>query len=135
MSKRLRWNLTAGLLAAALSDTLLQLVWKTAVLETPSGSTNLAAILGSLVLNPLFIGVIALMVFQLFNWLFVLAKADLRQAKPIVSLSYACVPALPALTLNEAVDIVEILGVVFVVAGVWFISQTEPSTRNTLKLL
>ncbi|MFZ1108679.1 MAG: EamA family transporter [Rhodomicrobium sp.] len=134
MSKRLRWSLTAGLIAAALSDTLLQLAWKTAVLETPSGPANLAAFAGSLLVNPLLIGIVALMIFQLFNWLFVLAKADLSYAKPVASLSYACVPALSALTLNEPLDAVEILGVVFVVAGVWFIGQTEPSTRNASKL-
>jgi drug/metabolite transporter (DMT)-like permease len=133
MSTRLRWSLTAGLFAAAISDTLLQLAWKTAVLETPS-SASLAGVVGSLLVNPLFIGVIALMIFQLFNWLFVLGKADLSYAKPVASLSYACVPALSALTLNEALDGVEILGVVFVVAGVWIISQTEPSTSNAPKL-
>jgi drug/metabolite transporter (DMT)-like permease len=131
MSKRLRWSLTAGLFAAALSDTLLQLAWKTAVLEAPSGSANLIA---SLLVNPLFIGVIALMIFQLINWLFVLANADLSYAKPVASLSYASVPALSALTLNERLDGVGVLGVVFVVAGVWFIGQTEPSTKNTPKL-
>jgi len=74
------------------------------------------------------------MIFQLINWLFVLANADLSYAKPVASLSYASVPALSALTLNERLDGVGVLGVVFVVAGVWFIGQTEPSTKNTPKL-
>jgi hypothetical protein len=35
------------------------------------------------------------------------------------------------LMLHEAVDGFEIAGVVFVIAGVWFISQTMPMTEDT----
>ena len=49
-------------------------------------------------------------------------------------LSYACVPIVSVLMLNEAVDSFEIAGVVFVIAGVWFISQTKPMTKDTSTL-
>jgi len=55
----------------------------------------------------------------------VLAQADLSYAQPIVALSYATVPILSVLVLGEAVDFVQIAGVALVIAGVWFISQTE----------
>ncbi len=130
---RLRWKLAIGLLAAVTFDTLLQLTWKTTVLETPADASPWAT-LGSVFANPLFLGVIALMTLQFFNWLAVLSQADLSYAKPIAALSYASVPVFSVLVLGEAVDKVEIAGLAFVIAGVWFISQTKPLTQESSKL-
>ncbi len=130
---RLRWKLLTGLFAAVLFDTLLQVTWKSAVLDTPSDPAPLAAI-GSLLSNPAVLGIVAIMALQFFNWLMVLSEADLSYAKPVASLSYACVPIVSVLMLNEAVDGFEIAGVVFVIAGVWFISQTNPMTKDTSTL-
>jgi uncharacterized membrane protein len=130
---RLRWRLAIGLLAAVLFDTLLQIIWKSAVLDTPSGQAPLDTI-DSVLLNPLFPGVVAIMTAQFLNWLMVLRQADLSYAKPVASLSYASVPLFSALMLNEAVDIVEIAGVVLVVAGVCFISRTKPMANVTSKV-
>jgi drug/metabolite transporter (DMT)-like permease len=128
-----RWKLALGLLAAVAFDTLLQLTWKTTVLQTPADSSPWAT-LGSVFANPLFLGVIALMTLQFFNWLIVLGQADLSYAKPVVALSYASVPVCSVLMLNEAVDLVEVAGVVLVIVGVWFISQTKPATPETPEL-
>ena len=130
---RLRWKLAIGLLAAVTFDTLLQLTWKSAVLETPDNLSPWAT-LGFVFANPLFIAMIGIMTFQFFNWLVVLGHADLSYAKPIASLSYASVPTMSAILLHEAIDIVEITGVALVMVGVWFISQTRPLTREVLKL-
>ena len=130
---RLRWKLAIGLLAAVTLDTLLQLTWKTTVLETPPDLSPWAT-LGSVFANPLFLGVIALMTAQFFNWLAVLSQADLSYAKPIAALSYASVPIFSVLILDEAVDSVEIAGLAFVIAGVWFISQTDAVTQGASKL-
>jgi drug/metabolite transporter (DMT)-like permease len=121
---RLSWKLAAGLLAAVVLDTVLQLTWKTTVLAAPADPSPWAT-LGSVFANPLFIGVIAIMTLQFFNWLSVLAQADLSYAQPIVALSYATVPVLSVLVLGEAVDFVQAAGVALVIAGVWFISQTK----------
>ena len=128
-----RWKLALGLLAAVAFDTLLQLTWKTTVLQTPANSSPWAT-LGSVFANPLFLGVIALMTLQFFNWLMVLGQADLSYAKPVVALSYASVPVCSVLMLNEAVDLVEVAGVALVIVGVWFISQTKPATPETPEL-
>ncbi len=128
-----RWKLTLGLLAAVAIDTLLQLTWKTTVLETPANSSPWATF-AFVFANPLFLGVIGLMTLQFFNWLFVLAQADLSYAKPISALSYASVPALSVLVLDEAVDLVEIAGLILVIAGVWFISQTKPFSQESSEL-
>ncbi len=130
---RLRWKLLAGLLAAVLFDTVLQITWKSAVLEAPSDPSPMAVI-SALLASPVLIGMITIMAFQFFNWLMVLGEADLSYAKPAASLSYACVPVVSGLMLNEAVDGLEITGVAFVIAGVWFISQTKPMTEDTTTL-
>ncbi len=126
---RLRWTLAIGLLAAVTFDTLLQLTWKSAVLETPDNLSPWAT-LGFVFANPLFIAMIGIMTFQFFNWLVVLAQADLSYAKPVASLSYAAVPAMSVVILHETIDIVEITGVALVIIGVWFISRTRPLTKN-----
>ena len=130
---RLRWKLLIGLLAAVLFDTLLQITWKSAVLATPSDPSPIAAV-GSFLSDPACLGIIAIMALQFFNWLVVLGQADLSYAKPVASLSYACVPVVSVLMLHEPVDGFEIAGVVFVIAGVWFISQTKPMTEDTTTL-
>ena len=127
---RLSWKLAAGLLAAVVLDTVLQLTWKTTVLAAPADPSPWAT-LGSVFTNPLFIGVIAIMTLQFFNWLMVLAQADLSYAQPIVALSYATVPVFSVLVLGEAVDPVQIAGVTLVIIGVWFISQTKHLGERT----
>jgi drug/metabolite transporter (DMT)-like permease len=122
-------RLAAGLLLAILIDTALQLVWKTAVLSLPNDGSpwlNVRAILHS----PLFIFVIFLMACQFFNWLMVLGNADLSYAQPVTSLSYVSVFCLSVLYLKEAADLIQIAGIIFVLAGVWFISQTDHVTQT-----
>ena len=126
---RLTSKLAIGLFAAVTIDTLLQLAWKTTVLETAADASPLAT-LGSFFANPAFFGVLFLMAIQFFNWLIVLGQADLSYVKPISSLSYASVPVFSALALGEAVDGVEITGLVCVIAGVWLISRTQPLTQK-----
>ncbi|MGA7329814.1 MAG: hypothetical protein WBX25_36370 [Rhodomicrobium sp.] len=128
-NRRLRWLLTIGLAASVAFDTLLQLVWKSAVLEMPADASPLAT-LGAIFTNRLFIGVIAIMTLQFFNWIVVLGQADLSYAKPINALSYASVPLLSLIVLNEALDIVQLAGAALVIAGVWFVSQSNSLTHE-----
>jgi drug/metabolite transporter (DMT)-like permease len=117
-----------GLLIAILIDTALQLVWKSAVLTLPHNGSpwlNVQAILQ----NPRFVFVIFLMGCQFFNWLMILGDADLSYAQPITSLSYVSVFFLSVLYLKEAADIFQIAGIMLVLVGVWFISQTEHLTQ------
>lgn len=127
--RRFPLKLAAGLVAAIVFDTALQLTWKTTVLEVP-GESSFLATLGAVFSNPLFAGVVFLMACQFFNWLMVLAEADLSYAKPVASLSFASVPAMSALLLHEAFDVFKVFGVLFVIIGVWFISQTDHQTSK-----
>jgi drug/metabolite transporter (DMT)-like permease len=121
-------RLAVGLLIAILIDTALQLVWKSAVLALPHDGSpwlNLQAILQ----NPRFIFVIFLMGCQFFNWLMILGDADLSYAQPVTSLSYVSVFCLSVFYLKEAADLLQIVGIMLVLVGVWFISQTEHLTQ------
>ena len=125
--KKFPIRLAAGLLLAILIDTAVQLVWKSAILSLPNDGSpwlNVQTILQS----PLAIFVILLMACQFFNWLTVLKNADLSYAQPVSSLSYVSVFCLSVLYLKEATDLIQIAGIIFVVAGVWFISQTDHVT-------
>ena len=127
--QRLPLKLILGLIAAISFDTILQLTWKTAVLEAPEAASPLETLM-SVFSNPLFVAVILVMALQFFNWLMVLGQADLSYAKPVASLSYASVPVLSVVMLHEAIDLLEVAGVICVIAGVWFISQTKPLTQT-----
>ena len=129
IKKNIPVRLAAGLLLAILIDTALQLVWKSAVLSLPNDGSpwlNLQAVLHS----PLFISVIFLMACQFFNWLMVLGNADLSYAQPVTSLSYVSVFCLSVLYLKEGTDLIQVAGILFVLAGVWFISQTDHVTQS-----
>jgi uncharacterized membrane protein len=55
--------------------------------------------------------------------------SDLSYAQPVTSLSYVLVFFLSVLYLKEAADVFRITGIIFVLLGVWFISQTEHVTQ------
>ncbi len=127
--KKFPIRLAVVLLLAITIDTALQLMWKSAVLSLPDDGSpwlNVQAILH----NPLFIFVILLMACQYFNWLMVLGNADLSYAQPVTSLSYVSVFFFSVLFLREVADLIQITGIIFVVAGVWFISQTDHVTQS-----
>jgi|SRR5208337_3946898 len=123
-------KLAIGLFVAVALDTLLQLAWKTTVLETAADPSPWATF-GSVFANPAFFGVLFLMAIQFFNWLIVLSQADLSYVKPMSSLSYVSVPIFSVLILDETIDGLEITGLACVVAGVWLISQTQPLTPKS----
>ena len=79
--------------------------------------------------QPVFIIVAVLLVCQLANWLDVLDRADLSYAQPITSLSYVSVCLCSAVYLKEPVDGLQLTGIGFVLAGVWFISRTDHVSR------
>jgi drug/metabolite transporter (DMT)-like permease len=127
--KKFPIRLAAGLLLAILIDTAVQLVWKSAVVSLPNNGSpwlNVQALLHS----PLALSVLCLMACQFFNWLTVLSNADLSYAQPVTSLSYVSVFCLSVLFFKETTDLIQIVGILFVFSGVWFISQTDHVTPS-----
>jgi drug/metabolite transporter (DMT)-like permease len=69
---------------------------------------------------------IALAIAQFFNWMLVLARADLSFAQPITALSYVTVAAVGHFSsLHEKVGPMRAAGIALIVAGVWQMSRTE----------
>ncbi len=117
-----------GLTAAICLDTALQLFWKTAVLALPDAPQSWLSFV-AIFSEPLFIGVVAVMTIQFFNWMALLGHADLSFVQPVTALSYVSVCVLSGILFNERVDEVQVLGIACVIAGVWFISRTGHATE------
>jgi drug/metabolite transporter (DMT)-like permease len=121
---RIRLKLAFGLALAIAFDTGVQLSWKMLALQIPTESSPWA-IAEAVAYHPLFITLAILMVGQLINWLKVLEYADLSFAKPITSLSKISVCVVSVLYLSETVDLLKIVGITVVLAGVWCVCQTD----------
>ncbi|HEY9716573.1 MAG TPA: EamA family transporter [Trichormus sp.] len=118
-----------GLALAIALDTGVQLCWKQAVLKV-SDDVSAAQLVLYLVQQPLAWATVTMFFLQLFNWMRVLARADLSFAQPITSLSYISVCILSAITLHETVTVKQCLGISLILTGVWFISRTQHSTAE-----
>jgi len=126
---RIPLRLIIGLILAIVLDTAVQLTWKLAAARIPS-TFDLAATVLAMAHDPIFIAVAALIVAQLVNWLRVLKLADLSYAQPITALSYPTVCFLSAKYLGESLEVGQLAGVVFILAGVWLVSRTEHATPS-----
>ena len=124
---RVPFRLVIGLAVAIALDTGLQLAWKTGIAALPDTS-SVGETLVAIALDPIFILVVAFMAAQLVNWLKVLDQADLSYAKPFTSLSYVTVCVLSVLLLGERIAPLQIVGIIVVVAGVWYVSRTRRTT-------
>ena len=123
------FSVCLGLLFAIILDTGVQLFWKFAVLQVRADFGTVDSLWQTL-MQPAFFVVVALFLIQLFNWLKVLAKADVSYAQPITSLSYISVCALSAMFLHEKLSVTQLVGMALILAGVWFISQTKHDTTT-----
>lgn len=134
--KRVPLHICIGLSIAIILDTGVQIFWKMAVKATenaPMLTSSEHSQLWSLIAtfeNPLFWLVVTLFLLQLANWLKVLEHADLSYSQPITSLSYISVGILSAALLHEQITLLQVVGISFVLVGVWFISKTDHDTMS-----
>ena len=112
-----------GLVLAVVLDTFIQIAWKLAVSGSPGGAGPAAAALGAFS-SPFFYAAMLGLAAQLFNWMRVLARADLSFAQPFTALSYLSVFALSARSLNERISAPKAMGVCLILIGVFLISRT-----------
>ncbi|MFI5336911.1 MAG: EamA family transporter [Opitutales bacterium] len=118
-----------GLALAVVLDTFIQITWKLAVADVP-GDPSLAAVLRGVLPNPLFVAAMLAFTAQLWNWMRVLARADLSFAQPFTALSYLTVLAISARSLHEPVGATRMIGVGLILLGVFLISRTPYRTRE-----
>jgi drug/metabolite transporter (DMT)-like permease len=129
LPRKVPLRVVLGLGAAVVLDTILQIFWKTAAVKLPAEADAAMSVL-AIFREPLFLLVICIMMVQLINWMAVLAHADLSFAQPFTALSYISVGAISAIFMNEPIDAQQVLGVACVLAGVYFISQTDHVTER-----
>lgn len=128
MSKSvLRWRLLIGAFLAVALDTAAQTLWKMSAADLPQ-EVSLWETLAVIVHKPMFQIVGILMLCKLVNWVKLLEVADLSYAKPITSLSYVTVAIASVIFLGEQLLWPQIAGIAIVFAGVWLVSQTEPTS-------
>ncbi len=114
-----------GLILAVILDTFIQIAWKLAASAAPG---NTASALGALA-SPFFYAAMLGLAAQMFNWMRVLARADLSFAQPFTALSYVTVLALSARWLGEHMTAPKVMGVCLILAGVFLISRTPFSSH------
>lgn len=127
--KKIPKAVIAGLVLAIVLDTIVQISWKLAVTGIPENASIPATALGA------FSGIFfyfALLAFaaQYFNWMQVLARADLSFAQPITALSYITVLVISDRSLNEKISLIKVCGVALILLGVYFISRTSYKTHH-----
>jgi drug/metabolite transporter (DMT)-like permease len=110
-------------------DTIVQLCWKFAVGQVPD-TIGLWQSFVSILHEPLFH--VALLVFflQFFNWMIVLAHADLSYAQPITALSYVTVSGASMAIFHEHLSPLRVVGLAMILLGVWVISRTTLRTAG-----
>jgi len=66
-------------------------------------------------------------------WMKILSKIDLSVALPLASMSYLLIPLAAVFFLHEHVHALRWLGLFLIMAGIYFISLSESSTRTKFR--
>ncbi|MGC9259632.1 MAG: hypothetical protein ACP5I8_06070 [Phycisphaerae bacterium] len=123
--------LWVGLFLAIVLDTGVQICWRVAVPQ----HGGMLQTLGLTLINPFFLLSILLHVWQLFNWMMVLALADLSFAQPITALSYISVAVCSEWLFSETLHPLQFFGMVLVLVGVVLVSRTSENTAGKTSAL
>lgn len=120
-----------GLALAIALDTIAQLCWKFAAGQVPD-TIGLWQSVVYILSEPLFHAVLLLYFLQFFNWMIVLAHADVSYAQPITALSYVTVSGASMPLFHERLSPLRLIGLVMILLGVWFISRTSYRTTGAI---
>ena len=126
--RRIVW---LGLALAIALDTVAQLCWKYAVGQVPDTIGLWQSVIAT-VAEPLFLVALLVFAIQFFNWMIVLAHADLSYAQPITALSYVTVSGASMVLFHERLPLLRLIGLAMILLGVWFISRTSHRTIGTV---
>jgi drug/metabolite transporter (DMT)-like permease len=118
-----------GLTMTIAMDTIVQLCWKFAVGQIPD-TIDLWQSFVSVLHEPLFQVALVVYILQFFNWMLVLAHADLSYAQPITALSYVTVSAASMAIFHEHLSPLRVFGLAMILIGVWVISRTNLRTAG-----
>jgi multidrug transporter EmrE-like cation transporter len=126
---RRRQTVWLALTMTVVMDTIGQLCWKFAVGQVPD-TIGLWQSFVSVLHEPLFHVALLVYFLQFFNWMVVLAHADLSYAQPITALSYVTVSGASMAIFHEHLSPLRMLGLAMILVGVWVISRTNLRTAG-----
>jgi len=110
-------------------DSIVQLSWKFAVEQVPD-TIGLWQSFLSILHEPSFHVALFVFFLQFFNWMIVLAHADLSYAQPITALSYVTVSGGSVALFHEYLSPLRVAGLLLILIGVWIISRTNLRTAG-----
>lgn len=126
---RRRRTVWLALTMTVVMDTIGQLCWKFAAGQVPD-TIGLWQSFVSILHEPLFHVALLVYFLQFFNWMIVLAHADLSYAQPITALSYVTVSGASMAIFHEHLSPLRVLGLAMILVGVWVISRTNLRTAG-----
>ena len=114
-------------------DTIAQLLMKKGLIKTGIDNVNLGNIVEFAARNvssPLvWLGIFVFIV-NFFIWIIILSRVDLSIAMPVGSTSYIFVPIAAMFFLHEHVSVLRWAGIILIVLGIHFVSQSQRSERG-----
>ena len=87
------------------------------------GSRDIRAII-AIFLNPYIVGGMLCYVVSVFLWMYVLSQQPVGIVYPMMSLAYVAAVLMGVLFLGESFSTLRIVGLAFVMMGVWFIARS-----------
>ncbi|MEK6702289.1 MAG: hypothetical protein AABZ53_08500 [Planctomycetota bacterium] len=129
VAAKVPWIVWIGVGTAIVLDVAVQMAWKQCVAGVPD-SAGFAATLTHAATKPLSVALAILMATQIFNWSWLLSRADLSFVQPLTALSYPITAGLAWAAFDEQIGALRAGGLVLVLAGVWLIGGTAASTTR-----
>ena len=123
----LTWKVFFMIVLTDLIDSVGQLFMKKGLVNIGIDSVtlqNLQEFLGKSGASPLIWLGVLFYVLNFFLWITVLSRVDLSVAAPVGSTSYVFVPLLAIFFLGESVGLLRWVGILLIVLGVRFVSQS-----------
>ena len=121
-----------GLVFAIVLDVFVHTMWKLAVTGIPEDASVTTTVRAA-ISSPLFFAAMLAFGAQLFNWLRVLARADLSFVQPATALSSIAVLAVSSYSLHENISAAKMFGVALILVGVFLISRTPFHTSGAAR--
>ncbi|MES2180902.1 MAG: EamA family transporter [Pseudomonadota bacterium] len=123
----LGWDVVVLIAVLLFLDTVAQIFFKIGVMHLGEFPTQSVSEIWhyclQLALNPYVIGGVLALLFAFFTWLALIAKVDLSFAHPMTSLVYVVIPLSASWLLNEPLHLNQLIGILFIVIGVFIISD------------
>ena len=93
---------------------------------------NFAGFIANSVSNPLVLLGLSVYILNFLLWMTILSRVELSVAMPAGSASYILVPVFSMLFLHEAINPARWFGIIFIVAGIYFVSQSTKAKETVV---